>query len=320
MLVVGGGPVGLASAVIAAQRGLSVAVVERRAEPVDKACGEGLMPSAVAALAELGVDPPGVDFTGIRYVDARGHRSAVARFAAGPGRGVRRTALVDALSARVDALGVKRVRADVTGVDRRPDHVVAAGVTARWLLGADGLHSTVRQAIGGQGVPRVRPRYGLRRHFGVRPWTDLVEVHWTDGAEAYVTPVAPNMVGVAVLTDVRGPDHVAWMERFPALAARLDGAEPVSRVLGAGPLEQNVTRRWSGRVLLVGDAAGYVDALTGEGVSLGIATAQAALTCVLEGRPDRYEQVDPAHWWQRPIDRNEVVFEYLKRIYGLVGS
>jgi flavin-dependent dehydrogenase len=79
------------------------------------------------------------------------------------------------------------------------------------------------------------------------------------------------------------------MRRFPALDARLQGAEPSSRVLGAGPLEQNVTRRWSGRVLLVGDAAGYVDALTGEGISLGIATAQAAVTCVLEGRPDRYE-------------------------------
>ncbi|MFI5098928.1 MAG: NAD(P)/FAD-dependent oxidoreductase [Actinomycetes bacterium] len=290
VLVVGGGPVGLAAAAVAAGHGLSVAVVERRAEPVDKACGEGLMPSAVAALAGLGVDPPGIDFTGIRYVDARGSRSALARFGAGPGRGVRRTALVDSLAARVDALGVKRVQADVQWLERCSDHVVAAGISARWLLGADGLHSTVRQAIGGLGAPRVRPRYGLRRHFRVRPWTDVVEVHWIEGAEAYVTPVAADVVGVAVLTDVRGPDHAEWMQRFPALAERLGTAEPASRVLGAGPLEQNVTRRWSGRVLLVGDAAGYVDALTGEGVSLGMATAQAAVMCVLEGRPDRYDR------------------------------
>jgi hypothetical protein len=67
VLVVGGGPVGLAAAVLAASRGMSVAVVERRTDPVDKACGEGLMPSAVAALGRLGVDPPGVAFTGIRY-------------------------------------------------------------------------------------------------------------------------------------------------------------------------------------------------------------------------------------------------------------
>ncbi len=290
VLVVGGGPVGLAAAAIAAGHGLSVAVVERRRDPVDKACGEGLMPSAVAALAGLGVDPPGIDFGGIRYVAADGRRSAVARFGAGPGRGVRRTALVAALGERVDQLGVKRVQADVGDVHRRAGGVAAAGLEARWLLGADGLHSTVREAIGGVGGPRVRARYGLRRHFVVQPWTDLVEVHWARGAEAYVTPVGPDLVGVAVLTDVRGPDHATWMERFPALAARLRGAEPAARVLGAGPLEQNVTRRWSGRVLLVGDAAGYVDALTGEGVSLGIATAQAAVTCLLEGRPDRYER------------------------------
>jgi flavin-dependent dehydrogenase len=295
VLVVGAGPVGLAAAAMAAQRGLTVAVVERRPDPVDKACGEGLMPSAVAALASLGVDPPGIDFNGIRYVDADGRRSAVAYFRGGrsgqrPGRGVRRTSLVRALGVRVDELGVKRVQADVVDLVRRPGAVVAAGITARWLLGADGLHSTVRQVIGGQGAGRVAARYGLRRHFAVQPWTDLVEVHWAEGAEAYVTPVAPDLVGVAVLTDVRGMDHDAWMQRFPALAERVGGAQSASRVLGAGPLEQNVTRRWSGRVMLVGDAAGYVDALTGEGVSLGMATAEAAVRCLVEGRPDRYEQ------------------------------
>jgi flavin-dependent dehydrogenase len=296
VLVVGGGPVGLAAAVLAAERGMSVAVVERRPEPVDKACGEGLMPSAVAALQGLGVDPPGVDFAGIRYVAADGRRSAAARFRGGTGRGVRRTALVDALGRRADALGVKRCQDDVVRLRAAPGAVVArlAGsgdLAGSWLLGADGLHSTVRRWVGGSTRARVRPRYGLRRHFAVAPWTDLVEVHWTVGAEAYVTPVGPHEVGVAILTDTRGPDHDAWLASFPALATSLRGAEPTTRVLGAGPLEQNVGRRSVGRVLLVGDAAGYVDALTGEGIALGVATASAAVECVATGRPDRYEQM-----------------------------
>jgi flavin-dependent dehydrogenase len=295
VLVVGGGPVGLGAAVTAVERGLTAAVVERRADPVDKACGEGLMPSAVARLRALGVQPEGVDFDGIRYTTADGRHSAEARFLDGPGRGVRRTTLVGALAARADAVGVKRVHGDVVRVRQLSGGVVAevAGtgdVTGAWLLGADGLHSSVRRAIGGEGAPRVRPRHGLRRHFAVEPWTDLVEVHWARGAEAYVTPVGPYEVGVAILTDVRGPDHTHWLRWFPELRRRLADAEPTTRVLGAGPLEQEVRRRALGRVLLVGDAAGYVDALTGEGVSLGLATAAAAVDCIVAERPQAYDE------------------------------
>ena len=296
VVVVGGGPVGLATAITAVGRGLSVAVVEHRADPVDKACGEGLMPSAVLALRQLGVEPTGVDFAGIRYTTADGSRSAQARFRDGLGRGVRRTTLVAALAARADAVGVKRVRGDLVRLHQVSGAVVAhvAGtgdLTGAWLVGADGLHSSVRRAIGGEGAARVRPRHGLRRHFAVEPWTDLVEVHWARGAEAYVTPVGPDEVGVAILTDVRGPDHAHWLRWFPALQRRLAGAEPTTRVLGAGPLEQNVRRRALGRVLLVGDAAGYVDALTGEGVSLGLATGSAAVDCIVAGRPQSYEEL-----------------------------
>ena len=114
-------------------------------------------------------------------------------------------------------------------------------------------------------------------------------MHWARGAEAYVTPVGPDEVGVAILTDVRGPDHAHWLRWFPALQRRLAGAEPTTRVLGAGPLEQNVRRRALGRVLLVGDAAGYVDALTGEGVSVGLACARELVAALRVGRPEDYE-------------------------------
>jgi len=218
VLVVGGGPVGLAAAIGCAQAGLSVAVLEPRGVPVDKACGEGVMPAGIRRLAALGVDPPGYPLCGIRYTDGR--HQADARFSRGEGRGVRRTALHAALAQRALALGIPVLPSRVTAFKQHDGHVSAAGVDARYLVAADGLHSGIRRALErdatvsarpgpagrrgrtGGGVPAgPPPRYGLRRHFRVAPWTDLVEVHWSARAEAYVTPVADDVVGVAVLFD-----------------------------------------------------------------------------------------------------------------------
>jgi flavin-dependent dehydrogenase len=172
--------------------------------------------------------------------------------------------------------------------------VTAAGLRARWLLGADGLHSPVRRQLGLAGAPDPgRPvRFGLRRHFTVRPWSHHVEVHWGEHAEAYVTPVSAQLVGVAFLTGRHGSSYDELMTGFPALTARLRGAEAATAVRGAGPLWQTVRTPRAGRVLLVGDAAGYVDALTGEGVAVGLATAREAVAAVASGCPGDY----PAAW------------------------
>jgi flavin-dependent dehydrogenase len=287
LLVAGGGPVGLATAIRARLAGLEVTVVEPRDDPVDKACGEGLMPGAVAGLRALGVEPRGRPFEGIRYVSAR--REVQARFRAGPGLGVRRTVLHDALAARATELGVRRVRGRVGGVQQGPDHVEAGGLSARWLVAADGLHSPVRRQLGLDRPVTAAPRFGLRRHVGIAPWTDVVEVHWSGTAEAYVTPVAEDVVGVAVLCG-QGRRYDEVLGEFPALAARLRGGAPAGEVRGAGPLRQDAVARCVGRVLLVGDAAGYVDALTGEGIATGLATAAAAVDCIVAGRPADYER------------------------------
>lgn len=288
VLVAGGGPVGLGVGVLAARAGFSATVVERRSAPVDKACGEGLMPGALAAVRRLGADPVGREFVGIRYVS--GERTAEARFADGPGRGVRRTELHSALAAAADMAGVQRSAGTISDVRQGDGYVSAGGIRARWLVAADGLHSPVRHELGLTGPARVRPRHGLRQHFFVPPWSDFVEVHWSAAAEAYVTPVSDRIVGVAVLTDVRGRSYERWLLDFPELAERLKGAVAASDIRGAGPLEQTATRRVAGRVLLVGDAAGYVDALTGEGIAVGLAGAAALVDCLERGRPDDYER------------------------------
>ncbi len=290
LLVVGGGPIGLATALYAARAGLDVEVREPRAGVVDKACGEGLMPGAVAALAGLGIDPEGRPIAGIRYLDGR--REAEARFRHGPGRGVRRTTLHRALLEAVAEAGVPVEPTVVRTLEQRPDRVLVDGDPARYVIAADGLHSPVRRMVGlATDRPRVR-RFGLRSHVDLAPWTPFVEVHWSPTSEAYVTPVGAGQVGVAVLSASPRP-FAALLTEFPALRERLSGQD-LSEVRGAGPLRQRSRRRVAGRVLLVGDAAGYVDALTGEGIALGLAQASAAVDAVRLGRPARYER----DWWR----------------------
>ncbi|OIN81094.1 NAD(P)/FAD-dependent oxidoreductase [Mycobacterium malmoense] len=281
LLIVGGGPGGLATALHARRHGLSVIVVEPRESPIDKACGEGLMPGGLAELTSLGVDPAGMPFHGIAYVSE--NRRAQARFRSGPGRGVRRTTLHAALAARAKEQDTEWIPARVTTVEQDAHGVTAAGVRAKWLVAADGLHSTVRRAVGINATAGRPRRYGVRWHYRVPVWSEFVEVHWSRWGEAYVTPVEPDLVGVAILS--RGRPDLAW---FPRLARHLEGASR-GPARGCGPLRQVVSRRVAGRVLLVGDAAGYEDALTGEGISLAVKQAAAAVEAIVNEAPSSYE-------------------------------
>jgi flavin-dependent dehydrogenase len=149
---------------------------------------------------------------------------------------------------------------------------------------ADGLHSAVRRAVGIGVTPGTPRRFGVRRHYAVPAWSDTVEVHWSPLGEAYVTPVEPDLVGIAILSTRR--PHLSW---FPWLAQQVKDVKPGPE-RGCGPLRQVVARRVAGRVLLVGDAAGYEDALTGEGVSLAVKQAAAAVAAIVEDRPADYER------------------------------
>jgi flavin-dependent dehydrogenase len=295
LLVAGAGPVGLVTAINAAQAGLDVTVVDPHIDIIDKACGEGLMPGALERLVRIGVDPQGINFFGIRYI--AGGRAAEARFSNGPGRGVRRTTLQNALRQRAKELDINFVDGRVKEIAQGSSFVEAAGIQSRYLIGADGLHSTVRRQLGleiaSSNKSKKHQRFGIRQHFSVAPWSDLIEVYWLPDVEVYVTPVDHQTVGIAVLGEATLRLN-AIIARIPELAERLASAHPVSKLRGAGPLRQRVRTRSLGRVLLVGDAAGYIDALTGEGLRVGFAEAEAAVCAVRVNDPNSYEAE-----WQR---------------------
>ncbi len=284
LLVAGAGPAGLATAIHAARSGLDVTVVERRPGPIDKACGEGLMPHTLRHLENLGITPHGKPFRGITYLDR--HRRVEARFPGPAGRGVRRTVLSEALHDAAASAGVRIVQGDIRDVRQDADKVSCNGLETRYLAAADGLHSPIRRQLGLDRPTRGGRRWGIRRHFQTAPWSDTVEVYWAAHTEAYVTPVSDNCVGVAILTSRQGKfdDH---LREFPALAEKLAGAES-GPARAAGPLRQRAASQHQGRVLLVGDAAGYVDALTGEGLGIALGGAELAAQAIVADDPANY--------------------------------
>lgn len=291
ILIVGGGPAGTSAGIRAAQRGMAPVVFEPRDVPIDKACGEGLMPAALLALEELGVhDLEGQRFRGIRYRDALDESmAAIGEFRFGHGLGVRRKELHRSLAERARDVGVEWVQHRVESVAVSDDHVEVDGRRGDYLIVADGLNSSLRDRLGLEASVHGPRRYGVRRHFETSPWTSYVEVHWSDVGEAYVTPVGPNLVGVAILSE-GGGRFDELIGAFPTLQRRIGLAGVASTDRGAGPFLQRASSVVDGRALLVGDAAGYVDALTGEGVALAVHTAKAAVDAIASGAPESYHR------------------------------
>ncbi len=292
VLVVGGGPAGLAAAIAARRKGLRVMVADGARPPIDKACGEGLMPDGLDAAGKLGISIPAdasFPFRGIRFVSSGD--TVTAAFPHGAGIGVRRTALHNVM---VDA-------AAMAGVDMRwgtpvtrllPDGADTpfGGVRARWIIGADGGRSRLRRDARLDSARRDTHRFGSRRHYRVAPWTDRMEIYWGAGCQVYVTPVSPREVCVAVMSRnprVRLDDALL---RIPEIASRLRGAEATTTERGAVTATRRLHRVWRGRVALIGDASGSVDAITGEGLCLAFRQALALAEAMERGDLSLYAE------------------------------
>lgn len=235
------------------------------------------MPDALEALMELGVELPAsasMPIAGVRFQEC-GH-AAEARFSGQTGAGVRRTALHSALLEHARQSGASIFwNMPVRGL--APGGVLAGDeeVQCRWIVGADGSQSAMRRAAGLESPSACPRRFGLRRHFRIEPWTDLVEAHWAHGVQAFVTPVAENEVGVAILSSDPQLRYHDALALFPVLIARLEGADATSNVRGAVTASRRLDRVATGNLALLGDASGSVDSVTGLGLAMAFQQAAA---------------------------------------------
>jgi flavin-dependent dehydrogenase len=307
LIIAGGSTGGLSTAIYAKLAGYSVLVVDpqpglRDKGLVDKPCGEGLMPAALMRLKEMGVQiERSFPLKGVRYIYEK--HQAFAPFYGGVGLGVRRTELRRAMRARAEDLGVDFLTAKVeTFEDLEFDVLVLTSqhqLHAKWLVCADGLRSHLRKILGAAPPhhrPRHPPRFGLRRHYALPPWSPEVEVHWSKNCELYITPVEENLVNIACLFS-KPQTFEACLAQFPQVLERLPPSA-VTPLMGAGPFEQCSRFQQKGRVFLVGDAAGFLDPLTGEGNQLAMAAAKEVIDSLAQGHPKNYNKA-----WRKGVRR-----------------
>jgi flavin-dependent dehydrogenase len=292
VFIVGGGPAGLAAAIAASQKGLSVMVADAAEPPIDKPCGEGLMPDSLEVLRDLGVSLDGLDygqFRGIRFLDSRA--SVKASFPSGMGRGIRRTVLHQLLVDRAANAGVNFLwRQRIAGLGLHRVSVYGQkSVRARWIVGADGGQSQVRAWAGLDQHRSNTRRYGFRRHYRIAPWTEYMEIYWAAGVQAYVTPISSSEVCIAVISRDPTLRLQQGLAKLPRLAERLAHAETTTAEGGAVSASLAIRSVYRDEVALIGDASGSVDAITGEGLCLSFRQALALASAMEQGDLAAYQ-------------------------------
>jgi 2-polyprenyl-6-methoxyphenol hydroxylase-like FAD-dependent oxidoreductase len=289
--IIGGGPAGLSAAIALTQSGREVTLLDCAVPPIDKACGEGLMPDSLAALSKLGValSNLGTPLRGISFVGAEA--SVSSNFPNGMGRSVRRVALHQRLVAAAESLGI-RMFWGVRNVHTQPGCVTFDGgyIKTQLIVGADGQKSLVRREAGLDRFTSEMRRYGFRKHYAVAPWSDYVEVYWGRHFQVYISPVTSDQLCVALISNnphLRLNDALC---QLPLLAARLNGAPPVTAEKGSLSISRSLQRVHTAGYVLLGDASGSVDAITGEGMCLAFQQSAALVEALDAGDLRLYQR------------------------------
>ena len=310
VICVGGSVAGAALAGFLARAGLRVVVIDHAEFPRAKACGEGLLPHGCSVLDRLGVSVPDApELRGIRFsVKGAGNASAWLPFPGRTGRGITRRTLDEAVRARAAELGATFVQARATHVEAGRVITTRGAFEGSLLVGADGTRSVFHKSF------NVRAHYRNERIGFSSHWVDAhaetgeVTVSILGGVEVYVATVESGLTLAALLMYQREmakrqllPSGVSTFlrEQFPK---QFGSAKPMGTVMGAFPLSSRIDPVAGHDWLLVGDAAGAVDPISGEGMSLALQGAEIAATSILEGwNPETY--VKRLRKVRRPIER-----------------
>ena len=294
--IIGGGPSGLATAICLSEIGIDVTLFEKTKFPVDKVCGEGIMPTGVEYLQNHGIlglinENNSKEFYGVRYITGN-TKILEGRFRSGYGLGVRRTVLSEALYSRANSFNnVKIIENNELVYIKENDKNVVIEISNGdsiyeyefdYLIGCDGIRSKVRKLSGLESDKYVEyQRIGARIHYEKQPWSELVEVHWRNYIEAYVTPVADKEVEFAFIWDNKSvkPQEKYKLDKglkelFPELFERVKDCKELSKLRSIGPISVTSKAIFKNRVILLGDAYVYLDGITGEGISMAFKQAE----------------------------------------------
>jgi len=315
VFVVGGGPAGLAAAIAAAHRGFAVTVADGSEPPIDKPCGEGMMPETQDALRRLRVELPagaGWTFRGVRFL--HGARQISAEFPSGQGIGVRRPVLHELLVRAAERCGVRLLwKAPVLGIETRGIRLTDGVIGTRWIIGADGAASRMRKWADLDGTVHRAQRAATRRHYRIRPWSGYMEIYWAERSQAYVTPISADEICIVIMGDnAQDLKFDLALAELPELRERLVGAQLASRERGAVTVTHRLNRVARGNVALVGDASGGVDAITGQGLRLAFGQAVALAEAMSAGDLSEYQHVHRA-LQRRPLWMAQLMVELGRR-------
>ena len=250
------------------------------------------MPDGISALERLGITfgmQGCYPLRGVRFSAAG--MSANAEFPARCGLGVRRTTLHRIMTERARALGIDFLwRTPVTGISGEGVCLGNRRVSAKWIVGADGGNSRVRRWAGLDAYSRKKSRYAFRRHYRIAPWSDRMEIHWGPHCQVYVAGVNQEQTCVGLMSHDSKLRLDEALHDFPELNARLESVESSSAERGELSVTRTLKRVCRNNVALIGDASGAVDAVTGEGLSLGFGQALLLAECLRDGDLGRYQK------------------------------
>jgi menaquinone-9 beta-reductase len=315
VVVVGGGPAGSATALWLARAGVAVTLLERARYPRHKACAEYMSPGVVAELRRLGAGDQVERAAGARLdgftLYAEGG-SFTGRFAGAPANGVPRSAIgisrdrLDSILAETAAGEGVDLCTDVQVTDliwrdgrvagvRARSHGREQTLNARLVIGADGIRSVVAHRLGALEVRAGMRRVALVAHLGgIEGLSGRGEMHVGTDGYCGVAPLGGGIANVALVvrdaSSIHGQPERFFNQRlatFPQLAPRVARASVVRPVMAIGPLSYRARRMSDAGVLLVGDAGGFYDPFTGQGVFRALVSgrmaAEVATEALLEG-------------------------------------
>jgi len=309
VLIVGAGPAGSVAALVLARAGVRVRLVDRARFPRDKLCGDTLNPGTLSILDRLGVARPvrqralaitGMDVTGPRGITVSADYPAGLRGAALTRRDLD-TLLVEAATsagAKFDSGVIVRAALITTDTSRVIGVRVAASgddhdVHARVVIAADGRHSKIAFGMGLAKYAPAPKRWAFGAYFvDVDGTSTHGEMHIRAGGYIGIAPLPGGVTNVCVVRDLKNMFRAQRVNADSVVASAVNGdvmlrdrfvrARQISDVTSLGPLAVDAVAAGYPGLLLAGDAAGFIDPMTGDGLRFALRGGELAAEAALE--------------------------------------